>query len=195
MSKSLTIREQQKTDALSRIQRFMSNSESGVVLTAEEEMILTRLIYTNALLSERKYSSEQVIQKVKDKFGISQYTARADIEKTYILFSTVTEDYKRYTLKLHIEAIERKIVQWENDKSLAHLLPKLYAEKTRAIAELPVQLQLPDTPAPVIILDIKGSMSKPDITAEQARAEAEEILKHEDKDITDIDFEEVKKDE
>jgi hypothetical protein len=38
-------------------------------------------------------------------------------------------------------------------------------------------------------------MSKPDITAEQARAEAEEILKHEDKDITDIDFEEVKKDE
>lgn len=195
MSKSLTIREQLKTDALSRIQRFMSNSESGVVLTAEEEKILTRLIYTNALLTERKYSSEQIIEKVKEKFGVSQWTARADIEKTYTLFSAVTEDYKRYTLKLHIEAIERKIVQWENDKSLSHLLPKLYDARTRAIAELKVVPLLPDTTAPVIILDIKGSMSKPDITPEQARAEAEEILKHEDKDITDIDFEEVNKDE
>lgn len=192
MSRDLSIREQNNTDALSRIQQFMSNQESGIVLTGEEENILARLIYTNALLTERKYSSEQIIEKVKDKFGVSQWTARADIEKTYALFSTVTEDYKRFTLKLHVEAIERKIVQWENDKSLAHLLPKLYAEKTRALAEMPVQRQLPNTPAPVIILDMRGTFKKPDISAEQARLEAETLLKLEESDITDLDYEDTK---
>lgn len=192
MSRELSIREQNNTDALSRIQLFMSNQESGVVLTGEEEKILSRLIYTNALLSERKYSSEQIIEKIKEKFAVSQWTARADIEKTYALFSAVTEDYKRFTLKLHVEAIERKIVQWENDKSLAHLLPKLYAEKTRALAEMPVQRQLPNTPAPVIILDMRGTFNKPDISAEQARQEAETLLKLEESDITDLDYEDTK---
>ncbi len=188
----LTIREKEKTDAISRIQRFMSNQESGVVLTGEEEKILSRLIYANALLSERKYNQEAIIERIREKFSVSPWTARNDIDNTYSLFSSVTEDYKRYTLKHHIEDIEKKIRQWENDKSMAHLLPKLYEARTRAIVAMPVKLERPDLPPPVIVLNLTGNIIQSGLTADQARAQADELLKFEDKEITDIDHEEVK---
>lgn len=180
----------ESNDAISRISRFMSNTESGVVLTIHEEKMMSRLMYANGLLSEKRYSRVKIEEMIVSKFGVSSWTARADINNTYTLFVTVTEDYKRYTLFHHIESIEAEINKVKNDKSLVHLLPKLLAEKTKAIAALPVKTERPDLPAPVIVLSVVGEMKKPEMDTVTAREEADSIIELEDKDF--IDYEEVK---
>lgn len=178
-----------KGDALSRIKTFMSNAESGVMLTPNEEKILSRLIYANALLSERKFTTEQVAEKIKEKFGCSIFTARNDINNTYTLFVSITEDYKRYTLWHHVEFLRQKLKAWETDKSLAHLLPKLSDSITKAIAAMPVKPEAPDIPAPIILINVVGGkITAPEMSPDEARKEADEIIKQEEKGEY-IDFE------
>lgn len=178
MSKSLLVRIPEKTDAFSRIKKFMSNHESGVVLTAVEEKMLTRLIYANGLLSEKKFTREQVAEKIKAVYGVSIYTARADINNTYSLFVSITEDYKRYTLFHHIEFLQQKLQQWKDDKSMAPMLPKLAAEITRAIAAMPVEVNNADVPAPVVLVQTTVNIVS-NLTAADALKEADELIEFE----------------
>ena len=189
MSKKLGLIIPEKNDALSRIKKYMSNHESGVVLNATEEKMLSRYMYAHGLLSERKYTREQVAEKIKELHGVSIHTARIDINNTYSLIFTVTDDYKRYTLVHHIEFIEQKIRQWENDKSLASLLPKLLAEKTRAILALPVEQTNPDVPAPVIIINTTVNIT-PKMNIVQAMAEADKLIEFE-KNHEEIEFQDL----
>lgn len=178
MSKSLSVRIPEKTDAFSRIKKFMSNQESGVVLTAVEEKMLTRLIYANGLLSEKKFTREQVAEKIRTEHGVSIYTARADINNTYSLFVSITEDYKRYTLFHHIEFLQQKLQQWKDDKSMAPMLPKLAAEITRAIAAMPVEVNNADVPAPVVLVQTTVNIVS-NLTAADALKEADELIEFE----------------
>lgn len=178
MAKSVQILIPEKKDAMTRIKKFMSKEESGIELTAKEEAILNRLIFANALLSEKKYTREEIAQKIKDRFGVALYTARNDIDASYSLFVTITEDYKRFALFHHIEDINATIREWSNDKSLAPMLPKLFAEKTRAIAQMPVTVQSPDVAAPVIIINTTTGVTSPmDIAS--ALEEADKLIEFE----------------
>lgn len=183
----------EKTDAFSRIKKFMSATESGIVLTATEEKILIRLTYAHGLLSERKFTREQIAEKIKDLHGVSIYTARADINNTYTLFATVTEDYKRYALLHHVEFIDQKINQWSNDKSLSSLIPKLLAEKTRALAAMPVDPSTAEVPQPIIIVNITGAMPQT-MSANDALKAADELIEFE-KTHEYVDFEDLKDEE
>lgn len=189
MRKSVSLIIPEKKDPFSRIKKFMSNEESGVVLTAKEEEMLSRWIYANSLLSENKYTREDVAKKIQVNYKVSIHTARLDIDRAYSLFVKITDDYKRYTLFHHIEQINAKIQAWGNDKSLAPLLPKLYAEKTRAIAALPVELQAPDVPAPIIIINTTTGILQR-MTTEEAIAEADKLIEFE-KQHEELDFEDL----
>jgi len=168
----------------------MSKEESGIELTAKEEAILNRMIYANALLAEKKYTREEIAGKVKSRYGVSIHTARNDIDASYSLFVTVTEDFKRYALFHHIEDINATIRQWSTDKSLAPLLPKLFAERTRAINSMPVTIQSPDVAAPVIIINTTTGLSSP-MDIEDALKEADKLIEFE-KNHDYIQFDENK---
>ncbi len=191
MSKNMALMLQGKNDPISRIKKFLSPAESGVALNAIEEKMLDRLIYCKALLSERKYSQDQIEEKIKDKFGCSIWTARKDVQNTYSVFATVTEAYKKFTLRQHVEHLDSLIQQWSKDKSLAHLVPKLAAEKTRAVNAMPVDVENPDLPQPIIMININGSLDDKFQSVEQAREAADALIEME-KNIQDIDFEDVK---
>lgn len=177
-NRSLSVVIPEDKDPLSRIIKFMSNEESGIVLTGIEERILARLIYTHGLLTERKWNSEEIAEKVKERFAVSIHTARNDINKSYRLFSTVSTDYKKFTLKHHVEYIDQLIREWSHDKSLKSLIPKLLAEKTRAVQAMPVDEQPPNIPAPVIIINSTSNIESPVADADLLEA-ADELIKFE----------------
>lgn len=141
-----------KNDTLTRIKQFMSSEESGVVLTPAEEKILTRWTRAHSMLQEKKFSREEIAEKIKQYYNVSIYTARSDIDNAYSLFVSVTQDYQRYSLFYQVEYIDKLLAKAEVDKSMLQMIPKLLAERTRAIAAMPVKITGPDLPAPVINL-------------------------------------------
>jgi hypothetical protein len=193
MRRSLSVSIPQKTDAFSRIKVYMSEPDSGIVLVTKEEQMLKRMVFADRFLSENKYTVDEVAEKLKDLFGISIWTAKDDIKKTYTLFAGVTEDYKRYAMRHHVEFLNKKISQWENDKSMAPFLPKLIAEKTRALAALPVQAEAPDVPPPVIIVNVTANIIAP-MDAGDALSQADKLIEFE-KEHEYLEFEETPDDE
>jgi hypothetical protein len=141
-------------DSYSRIKLFLSPTETGIVLTAKEEEMLKRFVFANGMLSEKKWTRNEIAAKIKEVHGVSYWTALHDINTAYTLYHQVTEDYKRYTLVNHVEDIDKLIQQWSKDKSMAPYLVKLFEAKTKAIQSIPVQLVNPDVPAPVINVSV-----------------------------------------
>lgn len=195
MKKTALIEAPEKEDALSRIRRFMSSEESGIVLSVTEEKMLQRWILANSLITERKFSRDEIAERIKDTHGVSIHTARSDINNAYSLFVSVTADYKRYTLQLHIEFIEKQIMKASTDKSLMPLLPKLLAEKTRALMALDVEQSNPDLPAPMINLYMLmmggGPAKKANSDLNSLLQEADKLIEFE-KNHEYTDFSEVK---
>lgn len=126
----------EKNDALTRILQFYEpNSE--VVLTADEDKIHTRWLHCDALIRSRKHKTHEIIQMMVDKFSVSKFTAERDIAQTYALFGQVRVMSKQYVITHAIENLQIRIQQFETDKSLVHLVPKMYQELARFSAMLP----------------------------------------------------------
>lgn len=183
--------DKEKNDALTRIQKFMSNEESGVALNVKEEQMLSRWIFCNALLKERKWKEDQIIDKLMAQFSVSKYTARADINRTRSLFVSLVQDLKKYTLHRHIEDIEHTIEKWKLDKSLAPFVPKLMDSLTRAVQALPDETLITDVPAPVVNIITGGLHIHNSMTAAQAMKEADDLIdyekNHEYTEFDDVD--------
>lgn len=188
MSKSISLLVPEKNDSFSRIKKFMSNEESGIVLTAKEEDMLRRWNYAQSLLAERKFTHEQIAEKISKLHSISIYTAREDVNKARSLYVNITDDYKRYTLFHHVEDIDSIIRMCKVDKSLFSLLPKLFAEKTRAIVGMPVTVQNPDVPAPIILVETTTGL-KQAMSAEEAMRLADELIEFEIKHAEEANYE------
>jgi hypothetical protein len=177
MIKSLLPVLPEKNDAFSRIKKFMSNDETGIILTPKEEQQLARWIYCNGLLTEKKFTREMIVEKIREKFGVSPFTARNDINNTYSLFVTITKDYKKYTLFHHIEFLQQKMLAIKDDKSLATMIPKLADSITKAIAALPEENEAPDVPAPVLIINVApGQVITSKYNLEDAMKISEEMI-------------------
>jgi hypothetical protein len=99
---------------------------------------------------------------------------------------------KNYLMTHHIEEIQLQIERIKFDKSLAHLLPKLNQELTRAINSLPEDAANKNIPVPnVYIGTLVINSGKPKMTIEDARAKWKE-RKSKNKSEDYIDFEDGK---
>lgn len=138
-------------DAFSRILAFYE-PESTIVLTGDEDKILTRWLHCDSLIRSRKYKTPDIIRDMMDKFSISKFTAEKDIAQTYALFGQVRVMSKQYVITHAIEDINIKIQKFESDKSLVHLVPKLYQELARMTAMLPDEIAKKQLPVPNIFI-------------------------------------------
>jgi hypothetical protein len=136
MSKSKKTNELQKNDAYTCILNYMMHPESNPLMS-DHENILDRWIFCNVLLRDRKLKEDDIIDKIRDKFSVSKFTARNDIGYTMALFVEARRYSKEYLLYNHIEDIGLMIEKWKLDKSLAPFVPKLLHEYTLAISKLP----------------------------------------------------------
>lgn len=176
-----------REDAFNRIKQFMS--EGDITLQAKEEQILKRWIYADKLMVQRKYSHEQIKEKISELFDVSMSTANSDIFKAQELFASTITVNKKYCLWHHAEHIKLMISKCSNDKSLMYLLPKLEAEYTRAINSIPDEQNKKPMEAPVMIFNvIEGQGINMPKTFEEAVASMKK--RQEEKEYSD--FEEVK---
>lgn len=111
-------------------------SGQDVVLTAEEEKLKTRLNFVREKLWDWSLSTQEIIEEVCDTFTISKYRAERDIaDANYIFGKTLVID-KTLVAGQIVEDIKQTIALVKSARKF-DLLPKLYAELTRANAMLP----------------------------------------------------------
>lgn len=96
-----------KRDAFKAILRFLTDAD--VKLKVEEEAILRRWEHCDVLMRAKSKTEQQIIDEIKDKFGVSVYTARNDIYQTQKLFGKSREINKKYLIHHHLERIDRDI--------------------------------------------------------------------------------------
>jgi len=96
-----------KREAFTAILRFMTKED--VSLTIEEEKILGRWIFCDALLRQKLYNEDTIIEKLIEAYTISKFTARNDINYTQRLFSKSRSLIKKYLIHLHLERIDSDI--------------------------------------------------------------------------------------
>lgn len=192
--RDLVPHEKEKNDAFTRILRFYDKAD--IVLTSEEELILDRWIYCDTLLRSRKYKTPEIISNIVTKFGVSKFTAQKDIRDTYSLFGQTRAISKRYVLTNHIEDIQMQIQQVRFDKSLIHLLPKLDAELTKAVAALGDDIPTAEVERPNVIVSavlVNESSPLPKLSIEEAKEKWKQYKeKKRSTVIEDIDHEDVK---
>jgi hypothetical protein len=168
-------------------------------LSSEQEKILDRWIHCNIMLRDRKLKEEDIIDKIKDKFGVSKFTARNDIGYTMALFVEARRYGKEYLLYNHIEDIGLMIEKWKMDKSLAPFVPKLLHEYTLAISKLPDTINKQKRPKVVNnFFIVPGQNTQAPVTYDEAIIEANKMIaddaaKDAEKDF--IDFEDKKDDD
>lgn len=179
--------EPEKSDAFTNILRFYESGD--VALKAEEEAILARWNHCNALIRQRKFKSEQIVQMLVDQFKVSKYTAQNDIKQTYALFGRIYTISKRYVIAHAIENLIIRIAQWEVDKSLAPLVPKLYDTLAKFTAQLEEELAKKDVPASTIVFSVVQGQEVKTMSFDDAKA----LLKlRKEKPNTYDDYEDVK---
>jgi hypothetical protein len=198
MSKSKRSNELVKNDAYSCVLAYMLHPETNP-LSSEQEKILDRWIHCNIMLRDRKLKEEDIIDKIKDKFGVSKFTARNDIGYTMALFVEARRYGKEYLLYNHIEDIGLMIEKWKMDKSLAPFVPKLLHEYTLAISKLPDTINKQKRPKVVNnFFIVPGQNTQAPVTYDEAIIEANKMIaddaaKDAEKDF--IDFEDKKDDD
>jgi hypothetical protein len=96
-----------KREAFAAIKRFMCDGD--VQLKVEEENILNRWIYCDALLKAKEDDEDAIINKIADKFTVSTFTARNDIAFTQRLFAAARKINKKYLIHHHLERLDQDI--------------------------------------------------------------------------------------
>lgn len=177
-----------KNDAYSCVLAYIMHPETNT-LNSEQEKILDRWIFCNLMLRDRKLKEEDIIDKIKDKFGVSKFTARNDIGYTMALFVEARRYSKEYLLYNHIEDIGLMIEKWKLDKSLAPFVPKLLHEYTLAISKLPDTINQKNRPKVVNnFFLIPGQNAQPPATYDEAIIEASKMIEDDAQKETQKDF-------
>lgn len=135
MSKSLTHNSAPRTN-LEAVTRFLTKSD--IVLNTEQEDLLQRLTFTDDKIRSRKYTRDEIISLIRNRFKISEWRAEQDITDTHRLFGQTRKISKTYVLAQHIEEIERQI-QLVKEARRFELLPKLNDALTYALNSLPAE--------------------------------------------------------
>lgn len=163
-----------KNDAFSRILRFMTDAD--IVLSSQEEIILNRWIYCDTQIRLRKFTEDQIISDIVEKYAVSKFTARNDYYQTQSLFEATRKVSKKYLLIHHAERIALQIQKAEDDKNY-DILPKLNDSYTKAMAAIPDNLNKETTPPPILFFNVvNGQEIQKPMSIDEARAAAKRKL-------------------
>lgn len=175
-------------NTFNRIVRW--NNECDITLTAEEEHIYRRWNTAHKLFLQKKFTTEQIAEKIKDLHSVSIFTARNDIYQAQALFEGSIKSNKKYLLHHHAENILMQIERFKLDPSLVHMLPKLMDAYTKAVMAMPDEINKDVMPPPQINFTPKGNNGPAPKDFEDAVNRMKQRI---ESDITDIPHEDVDK--
>jgi hypothetical protein len=188
-----------KRDSFSAIKRFMVDAD--INLRVEEEAILKRWEYCDALLRAKTEDEDGIIAKLVEMFKISTFTARNDIAYTQRLFADARKINKRYLIHLHLERIDQDIQRMRNawfktevgkDGKVKTYVPdskelsayaKLNEAYTYTLNSIPEEVQVDKQPPPIFQFHLApGQVIDRPLVLEDAMAKADAILLKQNKD-------------
>lgn len=195
-----------KREAFVAIKRFMC--EGDVTLKVEEEEILNRWIYCDALLRAKEDNEESIIDKLMENFNISHGTASRDIVNTQRLFADARRINKKYLIHHHLQRIDEDIqkirkqlfskvksdgIEIQNipDSKEMAAYARLLESYTYTLNSIPEDIQADKQPPPIFqfILAPGQVIEKPmEIDAAQSKAD-ELILKQNPEGVYQIETE------
>jgi len=190
-----------KREAFIAIKRFMMDGD--VTLRDEEEKILNRWIFTDALLKAKDLDEEGMIAKIVEQYTVSPFTARNDIYYTQRLFADSRKIVKKYLIHHHLDRIDQDIQRlrkllFNNKKKVGEdvydyvpdakelaALAKLHETYTYTLNSMPEDAQLDKQPPPVFqfILAPGQVIDKP-MMLEDAKKQATDIIMKQNPDGT-----------
>lgn len=177
-----------KRPAFVAIRKFMCDGD--VKLHVEEEAILNRWIYCDALLREKEKNEEQIIDDLVQKFTISPFTARQDITNTQRLFADARKINKKYLIHHHLQRIDEDIQRlrkafFQDRKGLKSVpdakelsaYAKLMEAYTYTLNSIPEEIQVDKQPPPIFqFILAPGQVIEKPMQIEDAMQKADEIL-------------------
>lgn len=187
-----------KREAFVAIRRFMCDGD--ITLRQDEEEILNRWIYADALLRAKEKDEDAMIRDIADKFGISPTTARTDIANAQRLFADARKLNKKYLIHLHLQRIDEDIQKIRKrlfkantidgkeidsvpDAKETASLAKLFETYTYTLNSIPDETILDKTPPPVFqFILAPGQIIEKPMDADEAMRKADEILMKERED-------------
>ncbi len=184
-----------KREAFVAIRRFMMDGD--VTLREEEEKILNRWIYVDALLKSKEHNEDAMIKKIVADHKVSVYTARNDIQYTQRLFGDSRKVNKKYLIHLHLDRIDRDIQMIRSElfkKTKGHqsipdakeiaALAKLEEVYTYTLNSIPDDTLEDKQPPPIFqFILAPGQVIERPMLLEDALKKADEILKLNDDGI------------
>ena len=189
-----------KREAFVAIRRFMMDGD--VTLREDEEKILNRWIYVDALLKSKEHNEEEMIKKIVEEYNVSTYTARNDIQYTQRLFGDSRKINKKYLIHLHLERIDRDIqilrtklfesgigsdgqpYQCTPDAKEIAALAKLHETYTYTLNSIPDDILEDKQPPPIFqFILAPGQVIERPMLLEDALKKADDILKLNDDGI------------
>lgn len=174
-------------NTFNRIMQFCT--EGDITLSGEEELIFHRWNSAHKLWLQKKYTEQQIAEKVKELHGVSIFTARNDIYQAMALFGGSIRANKKFLLHHHAESIFLFMERCKVDKTLVHLVPKLADAYTKAVVSMPDEINKDQKQSPQFVFVVKEgqglSVAK---NYEEAVANMKKRLLN---DVTDIAHEEM----
>lgn len=183
-----------KREAFVAIRRFMMDGD--VTLREEEEKILNRWIYVDALLKSKEHNEDGMIKNIMDNYAVSVYTARNDIQYTQRLFGDSRKINKKYLIHLHLDRIDRDIqilrtrlfeVTTDKEGKTHQCIPdakemaalaKLHETYTYTLNSIPDDILEDKQPPPIFqFILAPGQVIERPMLVEDALRKADEILK------------------
>lgn len=164
------------------------NNEGDIPLSPEDEQIFIRWNSAYKFILQKKFTTEQIAEKLKELYRVSIFTARNDIFQAQALFAGSIKASKKFLLYQQQESIMLFIEQCRLDKSLVHLVPKLEMARTKAIMAMPDEINKDVMPPPQINFTPKQNTGSPPPDYEAAIKRMKERI---ESDITDISSEDV----
>jgi hypothetical protein len=183
-----------KRDAFTAIKRFMIDAD--VELRKEENEILNRWFFCDALLRAKSDDEAGIMQKIKDQFNVSIYTARNDIYFTQKLFGECRKINKKYLYHEHLARIDRDIEkirkalfrkykddetgeEYEESPDAKEImaLAKLHESYTYTLNCIPEEQQEDKQPPPIFqFILAPGQMIERPMQIEDALSKADKII-------------------
>lgn len=182
-----------KRDAFSAIRRFMIDAD--VELKEEENKILNRWFFCDALLRSKKWDEEGIIDQIAAQFEVSKFTARNDIYYTQRLFADCRKLNKKYLIHEHLQRIDKDIERvrkmlFDNkrkegedvfdyvpDAKEMMVLAKLHESYTYTLNSIPEEVSDEKHPPPIFqFILAPGQLIDRPMTIEDAIKKADAIL-------------------
>lgn len=159
--------------------------DDAIKLSPAQDQLCTRLMWADKLQRDRTKSRTEIIDDIKEKFGVTEYRAEQDYYDAQKVFGETRKLSKNYLLSHQIEKLQLLAQKCEDEKDF-EMAARFMAALNNAIEMLPADDHKKEPPPTHLTFVFNGPAPIDQKPIDQVLKDAESLLK----DGEYIDYEE-----